>query len=671
MTSTSSEGNSGTRPVPFYPYTENIFWSVFDFFGTLDAQGRVISLAGSIFEQTRIDPKLLIGQRLSETVFWQASENTSRTVEEAIEQAAAGKPSRTIVDFRISSDRKTAVEVFLQPLKQDGLPELIFFSGQQVTRRQNRVEYYKTEIEELLFAAENADIGLWYWDLKSGNIYATPKLNELFDIPAYDRLTYDRLIEAVHSEDRDAIAESLRKAHVNGTRFNEEFRIQCSDGRVEWLAAEGKSFLDAHGEPEKMTAVVRKITEQKIADEELTLVYDREKRARDEAEEANRAKDFFLAFVSHELRSPLNAILGWSKILLSRPVDDETRRNALETIEKSARSQTKLINDLVDSARVASGKISLEFRPTNLYEVVKVSYISQKPAADARNVTLEFSSDSEDLTIFGDANRLQQVFVNLISNAIKFTSEGGHISVDISKKNQSAEVRVSDNGRGITPDSMPNLFRQFSQVEPTHDISKGGLGLGLSIVKILVGKHGGTVFAESEGLGKGAVFTVTLPLRTVQVRPITIPTEAAITNDQPLKGLRILVVEDDNDSREVLQLFLEQVGAAVESVPSAKDAMNVFKRPPMSLPDIIISDLAMPEEDGYSLIARIRALPAERGGQIPALALSAFATTESKQRAIDAGFDHYCTKPFEPDQLTRDIVNIRNRTANGRSNGKG
>ena len=665
----SSSFSEGKGSVPFYPYTETIFRNVFDFYGTLDLKGRVITLDGSIFEQTKTDPKLLIGQPLSETVFWQASENTSRTVEEAIEHATQGKTSRTLVDFRVSSDRKVAVEMFLQQLKRDGQPDCIFFSGQQVTRRQNRVDYYKTEIEELLFAAENAEIGLWYWDLKQGNIYATPKLNELFDIPAYDRLTYDRLIEAIHPEDREAIAESLKKAHINGTRYNEEFRILCSDGRVEWLLAEGKSFLDEKGDPEKMTAVVRKVTEQKIADEELTLVYDREKKARDEAEEANRSKDFFLAFVSHELRSPLNAILGWSKILLSRPVDEETRRNALETIEKSARSQTKLINDLVDSARVASGKISLEFRPTNLYEVVKVSYISQKPAADAKNVSLEFSSDREDITIFGDANRLQQVFVNLISNAIKFTGEGGRISVEITTEENSAKVRVSDNGRGITADSMPNLFRQFSQVQPTTDISKGGLGLGLSIVKILVGKHGGTVLAESEGLNQGSTFTVTLPLRAVEAVPASTASEAAVANAHPLKGLRILVVEDDNDSREVLQLFLEQVGAIVESMPSAKDAMNVFKRPPASLPDLIISDLAMPEEDGYSLITRIRELPEDRGGQIPALALSAFATNESKQRALDVGFDHYCTKPFEPDQLTRDILNIRNLRLNGSSNG--
>lgn len=644
--------------LPFYPYTEDIFWNVFDFYGTLDNAGRVITFKGSIFEQTKTDPKLLIGQPLSQTVFWQASENTSKTVEEAIDRAAAGMPSRTIVDFRITSDKKVAVELMLQPLNRDGSNGLVFFAGQQVTRRQRTVEYYKTEVEELLFAAENAEIGLWYWDLKQGNIYATPKCNELFNIPAYDRLTYDRLIDAVHPEDRERVTETLRKAHVNGTKYSEEFRVNYGDGRIEWLSAEGKSFLDDNGRPEKMTAVVRRITEQKLAEEELTFVYDREKRARDEAEEANRAKDFFLAFVSHELRSPLNAILGWSKILLSRPVDEDTRRGALETIEKSARSQTKLINDLVDSARVASGKISLEFRPTNLYEVVKVSYISQKPAADARNLSLEFTADRKDVTVFGDANRLQQVFVNLISNAIKFTGEGGKIVVAMSAGDDAAEVRVTDTGRGISAEALPNIFRQFSQVDPSHDLNKGGLGLGLSIAKILVGKHGGTVTAESPGVGKGSTFIVRLPLRAADTPVTQTHSEAAMADAMPLKGMRILVVEDDNDSREVLQLFLEQVGAIVESVPSAKDAMAVFRRPAASLPDLLISDLAMPEEDGYSLISRIREFPKDKGGRIPALALSAFATTESKQKALDSGFNYYCSKPFEPDQLTRDILNL-------------
>jgi PAS domain S-box-containing protein len=661
MTSKTNSGEAAASAAPFYPYTENIFRNVFDFFGTLGADGRVIDLDGTIFDQTRVDPKLLVGHSLSETVFWQTSENNSRSVQDAIERAANGETSKVLVDFRVSSDRKVAVELFLQPLELDDRPGSIFFAGQQVTRRQKSVEYYKTETEELLFAAENADVGIWYWDLAAGNIYATPKCNELFDIPSYDRLTYDRIIEAVHPDDRERVTETLQKAHLNGTKYNEEFRVQYTDGRLEWLSVEGKSFLDPNGRSEKMTAVLWKITEQKLADEELTRVYDREKKARDEAEEANRAKDFFLAFVSHELRSPLNAILGWSKILLSRPVDDETRRNALETIEKSARSQTKLINDLVDSARVASGKISLEFRPTNLFEVVKVSFISQKPAADSRGIALDFIAENADITVFGDANRLQQVFVNLISNSIKFTPEGGHIEIRLRSANDHAEVKVTDTGRGISPESLPNIFKQFSQVEPAHDMNKGGLGLGLSIVKILVAKHNGTVTAESEGVGQGSTFIVRLPLKIGEAAITPPPLEVDMKDSLALKGLRILVVEDDNDSREVLQLFLEQMGASIVSVPSAKDAWSVLQHNHQHLPDVIVSDLAMPEEDGYSLISRIRQLPAERGGLIPALALSAFATNESKQRALECGFDQYSSKPFEPDMITHEILALLKR----------
>ncbi|MEP6849523.1 MAG: histidine kinase dimerization/phospho-acceptor domain-containing protein, partial [Acidobacteriota bacterium] len=367
------------------PETRMLFHSAFDLYGALDHQGQVVELDGSIFEKASADPSLLKGQIFSETVFWQSSENTAKMLQAAIADAAAGRRSKLLLDFRASSDNKIVVELTLLPAPNNG--GNIYLFAQQATDRGSRVEYYKEEIEELLFAAENADIGLWFWDLANDKIYSTPKCNEMFEVPAYDKLTYDRFMHAVHPSDRERIAASLEKAHLNGTRYSEEYRVVHSDGRVEWIAAEGKSFLDAEGKPEKMTSVVRRITEEKLAAEELSLVYDRERRARDEAVEANRAKDLFLAFVSHELRSPLNAILGWSKILLTKEVDAETQRNALETIERSARVQTKLINDLVDSARVASGKIRLEFRPTNLYEVVKVSFNAQKPSAESRNLT--------------------------------------------------------------------------------------------------------------------------------------------------------------------------------------------------------------------------------------------------------------------------------------------
>lgn len=635
--------------------TREVFYNAFDLFGILDKHGRVIELSGSIFEKSSADPSLLKGQIFSETVFWQSSENTSRVLESAIDKAASGAMSKILVDFRISADQKIVVELSMLPLSEDAIGS-IFFYAQQITDRKDRAEYYKQEIEELLFAAENAGIGLWFWDLRSDKIYSTPRCNEMFEVPAYDKLTYDKFLAVVHPDDRSRLTESLEKAHLHGTRYSEQYRVVYSDGRIEWIAAEGKSFLGADGTPEKMTSVVRKITEEKLEAEELSLVYDRERRARDEAVEANRAKDLFLAFVSHELRSPLNAILGWAKILLTKNVDDETRRNALETIERSAKVQTKLINDLVDSARVASGKIRLEFRPTNLYEVVKVSFNSQKPIAEARNIVYEFTSDGENIGVFGDAGRLQQVFSNLISNAVKFTPDGGRVHIDIRSASDVAVVVVEDNGRGISANSLPKIFRQFSQADTENEESRGGLGLGLSIVNTLVGKHGGTVVAQSEGHGHGSKFTVTLPISAESKQSAT--PSAPDAKDKQLDGLTIILVEDDPDSREVLQLFLEQNGASVRSTDSAQTAINMLAGSGDGLPDLLISDLAMPNEDGYTMISRIRDMPKEKGGAIPALALSAFASAESRERAAEAGFQRYSTKPFEPDHLIPNILDL-------------
>ncbi|HTK26722.1 MAG TPA: ATP-binding protein [Pyrinomonadaceae bacterium] len=654
MAQSIQEISDKTRNSDINSETIGIFENIFDFFGMLDANGNVLWLRGKVFDEINVDPDLLKDQKFSETVFWQSSENTAGLLDKAIRRSAAGQVVRELLNFRLTADNKFAIEVTLQPLDGTNRDGRIFISAQHVSERESRVEYYKQDVEELLFAAENAEIGLWYWDLVDSKIFSTPKCNELFDLPAYDVLTYEKFIERVHPDDRDRVEQSLQKAHVNGTKYNEEYRIVYSDGRIEWLSCEGKSFLDPNGNPQKMTSVVRKITEQKLANEELSKVYDREKKARDEAVEANRAKDFFLAFVSHELRSPLNAILGWAKILLTKTLDEETRKNALQTIERSARVQTKLINDLVDSARVASGKLRLEYQPANLYEILNISYHSQKPSAEAQGVKFEFIAKNKDVTLFGDAGRLQQVFTNLISNAIKFTPEGGHVSIELDTDPTSAIVRVRDNGIGISPDALPNIFRQFSQGDIGSERQSGGLGLGLSIVNILVAKHGGTVKAESKGLGQGALFTVRLPV----TRSVTAAVEqhvAASIDRKPLQGIKILLVEDDSDSREVLQLFLDQSGATTMSAASAKTAVALLKTSVGNLPDVIISDLAMPDEDGYTMMSRIRAMEPESGGRIPALALSAFATNESKQRALESGFQLYNTKPFEPDLIVHDI----------------
>ena len=656
MNTNFDDNSSGKAQTDFYldNQVKFIFDDIFAFFGTVNQKGYLINLHGRILEKTNFNSDLLIGQKFSETVFWQSSEHTSKLLEKAIEEASQGRTIKTLLDFRINSENKLIVELNLYPSSRND--QEIFFCAYDITEREKEIEYHKQRSEQLLFAAESAEIGLWSWDLIENTVYSTPKCNEFFETNPFELLIYESFVSVVHPEDRERVEMVLQNSQVTGSEFNEQFRVVYSNGKTEWISARGKTFLDEVGEPQKMMGVVRKITEQKAAEEDLSRVYDREKRARDEAEDANRAKDFFLAFVSHELRSPLNAILGWSKILLTKKVDEQTQTSALETIERSARAQAQLINDLVDSARITSGKLRLEFHPTNLYEILKTIFHSQKPAAEGKNIDLRFEFDSEEIPVFADAGRLQQVFNNLISNALKFTPEGGKIIIKAETTKSAAKITVKDNGQGINPEALPNIFRQFSQGDESNLQDKGGLGLGLSIVKILVEKHNGTVQASSEGIGQGASFTVTLPLSTVNQSSAEDENEQETTDEKPLRKIKILVVEDDDDSREVLALFLEQCGAQVKTAESTKTAMTLLENSVNDLPDVIISDLAMPDEDGYSFISRIRKLPQKNGGDISAIALSAFATKENKQKAFELGFQKYNTKPFDPDLLIEEIL---------------
>ena len=638
-----------------------LFGNVFDFYASLDIRGNVLEMAGRIFERTSADPKLLVGQPFAQTVFWQSSENTSKLVERSIQTASAGEYTKLLVDFRVSADEKVPVELHLQPSDDDS-PHTIYVFAQAALPRSEGVAA-KAESEQLLSAAENAEIGLWYWDFVDDTIYSTPRCNELLGLPVYESITPFSFIRVVHPNDRAALEDYLQNSRLAGTKYEVEFRVVYPDESVDWISAEGKSFLDNAGQPDKMMGVLRKITEEKLAAEELAMVYDREKKARDEAVAANRAKDLFLGFVSHELRTPLNTIQGWAQILLTKDVDPQTQRNALETIERSVHAQTKLINDLVDSARVASGRLKLEYRPTNLYEIVRGSYEGQRPAAEAHRLQYEFESDTKDIAVTGDAGRLQQVFNNLISNAIKFTPEGGHVVVSVETTDRVAKVRVRDTGHGISADVLPHIFEQWAQGDAPRTKNMG-IGLGLSIVKVLVLRHRGTVEAVSEGLGKGSEFTVSLPLSESGNVDIHDSQPPEIRTARPLEGLKLLIVEDDHDSREVLQLFLEQHGAKVAAAESPRQAYALLSDSVGHLPNVIISDIGMPQEDGYSMVARIRKMPANEGGMIPAIALSAFNSAESRQQATDAGFQKYSTKPFDDESIIRDILElVRNPAA--------
>ena len=636
--------------------------NVFAFYGLLSRDGFLLELKGKIFEENEamIEPELLVGHKFSETVFWQSASYVAEKLQAGIDEASKGRTTVSELEFRITAQQIQIVDLHLVPqTDESGETAQIYFCAYDVTPRIREIEFYKERSEHFLYAAENSDIGLWFWDFAKGEIFSTPKCNEFFGLAPNEIITPSYFIDAVHPEDRERVAAELQASQNSDKIYESEYRIICPDGSIQWVSARGKTYFDKDSFPQSMMGIARRITDRKLESEELKKIYDLERKARDEAEEANRAKDYFLAIVSHELRSPLNSILGWAKILLTKQVDDATRKNALETIERSAKSQAKLIEDLVDMGRVASGKLRLELRPVNLFDIVNNIYNQQKPLAESKKIQLEFLHNAPRAEVFGDAIRLQQVFTNLLNNALKFTPEGGKIKIDMEVTSNKVEVNIIDSGQGIAPEFLPNIFRQFAQGDERTSSDKSGLGLGLSIVKTLVEKHNGFVKAQSQGIGHGSTFTVAFPLHVAANKEAQETKAERSAKELKLNNVSILLVEDDQDSRDVLALYLEQCGANITGAESAAEAMKYLSNNHRF--DVIISDLAMPVEDGYTFLKRVRALPEEKGGKIPAMALSAFTTVENKEKAFASGFQNYHTKPFEPDLLIKEIAALVNK----------
>ena len=374
-----------------------------------------------------------------------------------------------------------------------------------------------------------------------------------------------------------------------------------------------------------------------------------------EAQEANRIKDEFLAIVSHELRTPLNSMLGWVSMLRHRKLNTVTAARALETIERNAQSQAKLIEDILDISRIIRGKIRLNTYPVHLSPLIDAVIENVRPTAELKAIQIEVILDSEVGEVMGDAERLQQIIWNLLSNAIKFTLHGGCVKVRLEQVNSTAQIVVRDTGKGISPDFLPHIFERFRQADAATTRSHSGLGLGLAIVRHLVEMHNGSVYAESEGEGKGTTFTVQLPVIDLhQEQPIE-KNNTVLNTFPSLDGLRVLVVDDCTDTLEVISFILEQCKAQVMTATSASEAFNAIAK---WKPDILISDIGMPEEDGYSLITRVRNLEIEPVRQIPAIALTAFAREEERNRALKAGFQMHIPKPVELAQLVTAVANL-------------
>ncbi len=393
-------------------------------------------------------------------------------------------------------------------------------------------------------------------------------------------------------------------------------------------------------------------------------LYESERHARTEAEAATRARDAFLATVSHELRTPLSPILSWARMLQKGTLDADKARHALETIERSARSEAQLIEDLLDVSRIIAGKLRLDVRRVDLVPVIRAGIAVVQPAADAKNIRVQAILDPEAGTVAGDPERLQQVAWNLLSNAVKFTPEGGRVQVVLKRLHAHVEVAVSDTGQGIRPQFLPRIFQRFEQADSSMTRAHGGLGLGLAIVRHIVELHGGSVHAESAGEGRGAVFTVKLPLlmrRTAGEVEGRHPKVGAPTNghDTPaLNGLRVLVVDDEPDSNDVVSALLSSCGAEVRIAGSVAQALEVLTQ---WRTDVLVTDIGMPGEDGYGLLMKVRGQPGE-SARLPAVALTAYASRDDRIRLLSAGFQAHVPKPVDPDELVTVVANL-GRTA--------
>jgi signal transduction histidine kinase/ActR/RegA family two-component response regulator len=385
----------------------------------------------------------------------------------------------------------------------------------------------------------------------------------------------------------------------------------------------------------------------------------RAERARSEAEAANRIKDEFLATLSHELRTPLTSLLGWSSVLREAKRDEKVLSQGLEAIDRNARVQAQLIDDLLDVSRIVSGKLNLEVRPLDITSVTRAAINVVLPAADAKGISLDFWAEPGLGAISADSARLHQIIWNLLSNAVKFTPHGGKICVRVEQDGVDARVTVKDTGQGIEPEFLPRVFDRFLQADSSTTRSFGGLGLGLAIVRHLVELHGGTVSAQSEGLNKGATFSATFPLLAERAETIAIPhSETNGLENHSLDGLRVLLVDDEAEAREILSTVMTRTGAEVTACHSASEALATLLE---WKPDVILSDIAMPDEDGYTFIGKVRSLPREKGGETPAAALSAYARDIDRRQALAAGYQMHIAKPISAAQLVTMVARLAGR----------
>jgi PAS domain S-box-containing protein len=522
-----------------------------------------------------------------------------------------------------------------------------------ITARKHAEEATHAAYQQLAFHVESSPLAVVEWDSDFRVSRWSVSAERLFGWNADDvigkHVTEWRFVFA---DDADAVALVTNRqregVEVQGVLRNRNY---TREGKVLFCEWYNSVLHDERGKLVSVLSLVLDVTARQSAEEERAASLVRERDARRHAEEADRLKDEFLATLSHELRTPLTSILGWASMIRNGEVEGSNAARAIETIERNARSQARLIDDLLDVSRIITGNLRLDLHPLNLAPIVETALDALRPTADVKGIQLHTRFVPGDCLVKGDTNRLRQVIWNLLSNAIKFTQRGGSVNIELHCVEMTARLTVSDTGEGISPEFLPYVFDRFRQAEGSISRKQGGLGLGLAVVRHLVELHGGTISAESEGLGQGSLFKVDLPLAQerrdparAEERKREVDRRRSRSGVVRLDDVHVLLVEDDDDSRKLLGTMLKRYGARVTSTKSAAEAFSVFDN---ELPDVMISDIGMPDQDGYELIRKLRSAPPDKGGLTPAIALTGYASRKDRERALQAGYQKHMAKPIE------------------------
>ena len=539
----------------------------------------------------------------------------------------------------------------------DACGQLLFWFGTNTDIEDQLVQQRELNQtrEQLQLSLDAGDLGIFHCPMPLREIVWNAKCKEHFFLPPEAEVDFALFNSIIHPLDRERVDQAVQAAVRDGAPYDIQYRTVGPAGEIRWIRAKGRTYLDDKKQPTRFDGITMDVSDEVRQAEERNALLLAEQSARQEAERASRMKDEFLATLSHELRTPLSAVLGWAQILQTLTADQPELQDGLKTIERNALVQQKLVEDLLDVSRIVSGKLLLDLSSVDLTEMVTTVARSFETHALAKQIKIALEVEAnQSWTIPGDFARLQQAVSNLLSNAVKFTPAGGQISVTVRPVEQFVEIRVADSGPGIPPELAPHLFERFRQGDSSTTRQHGGLGLGLALAKQLVELHGGVVQVSNQEGGPGAVFSILLPRRAEG------PPEANGSFDTSLdqshappdpdlvKGLRIVIVDDDDDLRSWLQRLLTNFEATVLPAACAAEALELVTR---EKPDLLISDIGMPGEDGYSLISKVRQLPPHLGGLTPAAALTAFARPQDCARILAAGYQAHLTKPVDPAQL--------------------